>query len=69
MEKDSSTSMMPNSIADFESDPRIHFNIVSGKWEIEDDDGNEMEWDAIKSAWIPLVRFKPNCVFAILTSL
>jgi len=46
---------MPNAMADFESDPRIHFNTVSGKWEIEDDGGNEMEWDPVKSAWVSLV--------------
>ncbi|KIM30446.1 hypothetical protein M408DRAFT_328039 [Serendipita vermifera MAFF 305830] len=46
---------MPSSVEDFASDPRIHFNTVSGKWEIEDDDGNEMEWDPIKNAWIPIV--------------
>ena len=50
------SSVMPSSMADFESDPRIHFNTVSGKWEVEDDDGNEMEWDAAKGAWIPLAR-------------
>jgi len=48
---------MPSSMADFESDPRIHYNTVSGKWEIEDDDGNEMEWDPLKNAWIPIVSF------------
>jgi len=46
---------MPSSMADFDSDPRIHFDTVSGKWQIEDDDGNEMEWEPIKQSWIPLV--------------
>ncbi|CCA67561.1 related to Splicing factor U2AF-associated protein 2 [Serendipita indica DSM 11827] len=49
------TTNMPMSIAHFETDPRIHYNTVSQKWEFEDDDGNEMEWDDVKNAWVPLV--------------
>lgn len=47
-------SQMPSSVADFDADPRIHFNKLSGKWEIENDDGTEMEWDPVTRAWIPL---------------
>ena len=41
--------------AAFESDPRIHFDRQSGTWKLEDDDGNEMEYDAAKGAWVPVV--------------
>lgn len=51
----STATAMPSSMEDFETDPRIHFNTVSGKWEIEDDDGNEMQWDPLKGAWAPIV--------------
>ena len=43
-------------IASFSTDPRIAFNKVTGKWEFENDDGNEMEWDTVKNAWVPIVR-------------
>ena len=43
-------------IASFSTDPRIAFNKVTGKWEFEDDDGNEMEWDMVKNTWVPVVR-------------
>ncbi|KAG8936864.1 hypothetical protein FRC02_010726 [Tulasnella sp. 418] len=39
----------------FASDPRIHFNTVTETWQFEDDDGKEMEWDAAKQIWVPLV--------------
>lgn len=42
-------------MAGFATDPRIHFSKVTGKWEFEDDDGNEMEWDMAKQAWVPVV--------------
>jgi len=42
--------------ASFSTDPRIAFNKVTGKWEFEDDDGNEMEWDMAKNGWVPVVR-------------
>ncbi|PVG02380.1 hypothetical protein CPB86DRAFT_697072 [Serendipita vermifera] len=51
----SSSAPIPTAFADFEADPRIHYNTVTQKWETEDDDGNEMEWDATKSVWVPLV--------------
>lgn len=36
-------------------DPHIHFSRETGRWEYEDDDGNTMEWDMVKSAWVPVV--------------
>lgn len=25
------------------------------RWQFEDDDGTEMEWDTVKAAWVPVV--------------
>ncbi|KZV95134.1 hypothetical protein EXIGLDRAFT_739792 [Exidia glandulosa HHB12029] len=36
-------------------DPHIHFSRETGRWEYEDDDGNTLEWDMQKAAWIPVV--------------
>lgn len=41
--------------AAFASDDRIHFSKATGTWQFEDEDGSEMEWDASKGAWVPLV--------------
>ncbi|KAF8577745.1 hypothetical protein K439DRAFT_1532040 [Ramaria rubella] len=41
--------------AAFASDDRIHFSKTSGTWQYENEDGTEMEWDASKGAWVPLV--------------
>ncbi|OCH91463.1 hypothetical protein OBBRIDRAFT_792292 [Obba rivulosa] len=41
--------------AAFAEDPRVHFDRNSGTWRFEDDDGSEMEWDAAKGAWVPVV--------------
>ncbi|KAF8492298.1 hypothetical protein JB92DRAFT_3003401 [Gautieria morchelliformis] len=41
--------------AAFASDDRIHFSKTTGTWQFEGDDGTEMEWDASKGAWVPLV--------------
>lgn len=42
--------------AAFADDPRVHFDRQAGTWRFEDDDGNEMEYDAAKGAWVALVR-------------
>ena len=41
--------------AAFADDPRVHFDKQSGTWKFEDDDGNEMEYDATKGVWVPVV--------------
>lgn len=46
----------PASAAMFSSDPRVHFSRASGKWEYEDDNGNEFEWNDLAKAWVPIVR-------------
>ena len=42
--------------AAFAADDRIHFDKTSGSWRYEDEDGNEMEYDGVKGAWVPVVR-------------
>nr|KIR45643.1 HIV Tat-specific factor 1 [Cryptococcus bacillisporus CA1280] len=37
----------------FEQDTRVSFDQVSGKWQYEDDDGTEHEWNG--TAWIPII--------------
>lgn len=49
--------------AAFADDPRVHFDRQAGTWRFEDDDGNEMEYDAAKGAWVPVVR--PFRLFAV----
>ena len=51
-----SGSTVADHTASFATDPRIAFNKVTGKWEFENDDGDEMEWDMVKIAWVPVVR-------------
>ena len=41
--------------AAFAEDPRIHFDRQSGTWRIEDDNGDELEYDPVKGTWIPVV--------------
>ena len=39
----------------FADDPRAFYNKETGTWRLEDDDGNELEYDQAKGAWLPLV--------------
>ncbi|KAF5386014.1 hypothetical protein D9615_002527 [Tricholomella constricta] len=41
--------------AAFADDPRIYFSKTANTWRLEQDDGTELEYDAAKGAWIPLV--------------
>ncbi|PPQ67318.1 hypothetical protein CVT25_005902 [Psilocybe cyanescens] len=41
--------------AAFADDPRIYFSKTANTWRFEQDDGTELEFDAAKSSWIPLV--------------
>ncbi|GBE81197.1 hypothetical protein BKA93DRAFT_814173 [Sparassis latifolia] len=41
--------------AAFADDPRVHFDRAAGAWRLENDDGTELEYDAAKGAWLPLV--------------
>ncbi|KAI0315475.1 hypothetical protein OF83DRAFT_353516 [Amylostereum chailletii] len=59
-----STSALPSAVAGssqedqaaaFAEDPRIHFDRPSGTWRLEDDNGDELEYDPAKGVWVPLV--------------
>ncbi|KAI0769779.1 hypothetical protein BD413DRAFT_477399 [Trametes elegans] len=41
--------------AAFANDPHVHFDRTAGTWRFEQDDGTELEYDAAKGAWVPLV--------------
>ncbi|KZV73351.1 hypothetical protein PENSPDRAFT_649077 [Peniophora sp. CONT] len=41
--------------AAFESDPRIHYDRQSATWRLEDENGDELEYDAAKGIWVPVV--------------
>ncbi|TFK44678.1 hypothetical protein BDQ12DRAFT_641545 [Crucibulum laeve] len=41
--------------AAFADDPRVYFNKETDTWRFEQDDGTEMEYDATKGSWVPLV--------------
>ena len=55
--------------AAFADDPRVHFDRQSGTWRFEDDDGNEMEYDSAKGAWVPVVSPSPfhanRCTYCV----
>jgi hypothetical protein len=34
---------------------RIFFSKTSNTWRLEDDDGAELEYDAAKGSWVPIV--------------
>ncbi|KAI0630200.1 hypothetical protein C8Q77DRAFT_247934 [Trametes polyzona] len=41
--------------AAFANDPRVHFDRTAGTWRFEQDDGTELEYDAAKGAWVPVL--------------
>ncbi|KAI6046159.1 hypothetical protein EDC04DRAFT_2558357 [Pisolithus marmoratus] len=41
--------------AAFAADDRIHFSKESGTWRFEQEDGSELEYDAVKGIWVPVV--------------
>jgi hypothetical protein len=42
----------------FDSDPRVSYSKLDGKWILEDDvDGSEWEWAETYGKWVPSVRF------------
>ena len=42
--------------AAFASDPRVHFDQTANAWRLEQDDDTELEYNAAKGAWVPVVR-------------
>ncbi|KAK0241635.1 hypothetical protein EDD85DRAFT_408634 [Armillaria nabsnona] len=41
--------------AAFADDPRIYFSKETNKWHFEQDDGTELEYDAAKGSWAPML--------------
>ncbi|KIK67446.1 hypothetical protein GYMLUDRAFT_1020457 [Collybiopsis luxurians FD-317 M1] len=41
--------------AAFSTDPRVYLNKETSTWRYEEDDGTEMEFDAAKGLWVPLI--------------
>lgn len=39
----------------FAADPRIHFSTITRRWALEDDAGNEWEYDPFKAVWVQVV--------------
>ncbi|KZT72172.1 hypothetical protein DAEQUDRAFT_664760 [Daedalea quercina L-15889] len=39
----------------FTEDPHVHFDRSAGTWRFEQDDGSELEYDATKAAWVPVL--------------
>ena len=56
----SSSSTATTGGISFAEDPRAFYNKETGTWRLEDDDGNEFEYDQEKGVWIPLVRKFPS---------
>lgn len=50
--------------AAFADDPRVHFDRASGTWRLENDDGSELEYDAAKGAWVPVVSITCRNMYA-----
>ena len=56
----SSSSTTTTGGVSFAEDPRAFYDKETGTWRLEDDDGNEFEYDQEKNAWVPLVRTFPS---------
>ena len=56
----SSSSTTTTGGLSFAEDPRAFYNKETGTWRLEDDDGNEFEYDQEKDVWVPLVRTLPS---------
>ena len=51
----SSSSTTTAGEVSFADDPRAFYNKETGTWRLEDDDGNELEYDQVKGVWLPVV--------------
>ncbi|KAL1750595.1 hypothetical protein FB107DRAFT_267281 [Schizophyllum commune] len=45
----------PPSAAAYSADHLVYYNKETATWRFEDDDGNEMEYDATKGSWVPVL--------------
>ena len=52
----SSSSTTTAGDVSFAEDPRAFYNKETGTWRLEDEGGNEFEYDQAKGSWVPLVR-------------
>ncbi|KAI0694004.1 hypothetical protein C8T65DRAFT_711081 [Cerioporus squamosus] len=50
-----SGSSAEDQAAAFANDPRVHYDQQAGAWRFEQDDGTELEYDAAKGAWLPVL--------------
>ena len=48
----------PKTRQDFDQDPRVSFSKLENKWILEDDDGQEYEWNEAVQKWTPVVRIQ-----------
>lgn len=55
MSASGSSSTAAPSTGAFAADDRVYFFKETATWRYEADDGTEMEYDAAKSAWVPVV--------------
>lgn len=53
----SEVSTFPMTREEFDTDPRVSWSRISGKWSLEADDGSEFEFDEALKRWIPVVCF------------
>jgi len=56
-------AIFPKTIDQFESDPRVSYSKLDNKWILEDDNGEEWEFDEAHKRWIPSVRDQPPKAF------
>ena len=49
-------STFPQTPEEFDDDPRVSYSKLDQKWILENDDGNEFEFDSALKRWIPSVR-------------
>lgn len=49
-------AVFPKTIEQFESDSRVSYSKLDNKWILEDDKGDEWEFDEAHGRWIPSVR-------------
>ena len=52
-------SSFPKEVEEFDADPRISFSKLDNKYLLENDDGQEYEFDEKLKRWVPVVRPPP----------
>lgn len=49
-------TVFPKTLDQFQTDPRVSWSKLDNKWVLEDDKGDEWEFDETHERWIPSVR-------------